>query len=207
MKKPKILLTAFEPFGELEENLSLSTLTRFENRSPRSLRIEKVVIPTSYSRSAKLIAEVLENEKPEGVLSLGVALASPSLRIERFALNIDDSDKPDNDGQVLKDTPIIEGAPWAYRATGDVEKINTLLISEEIPSLVSNHAGTYVCNHLFYLTLHKIYESALSTRAVFIHLPLSASEAIRKEARSPFITLDMALKAAELALEALLQET
>jgi pyroglutamyl-peptidase len=36
---------------------------------------------------------------------------------------------------------------------------------------VPHHAGTYLCNHLFYYGLHLIETLGLGTRMAFVHVP------------------------------------
>ena len=206
MKKKKILLTAFEPFLDLEENLSSSAVRAFKNRRPKSLRVKKLILPTSYRRAEELILAAMEKEKPDGVVSFGVALNSPAVRVERFALNIDDAEERDVDGASPKGRPISRRAPAAYRTDVKVERIRSALKRKGIPAVVSNHAGAYVCNHLYFTVLREIREAPLETKAVFIHLPISASESIRRKGRAPYITLETAVEVVRAAVDTLSAE-
>jgi pyroglutamyl-peptidase len=45
------------------------------------------------------------------------------------------------------------------------------LVARGIPCTVSNHAGAYVCNHVFYVARDGIERLSLPTLCGFIHVP------------------------------------
>ena len=49
------------------------------------------------------------------------------------------------------------------------------LRSASVPSAITNHAGTFVCNHVFYSALHEAEQAGLPTRCGFLHLPALAT--------------------------------
>ncbi len=48
-----------------------------------------------------------------------------------------------------------------------------------IPAAVSNSAGTFVCNHLFYGLMHLLAEEGARRRGGFIHVPYLCAQAAR----------------------------
>jgi pyroglutamyl-peptidase len=50
------------------------------------------------------------------------------------------------------------------------------LKSRDIPSIISNHAGAYVCNHVFYTARHEIERLGAGIPCGFIHVPLMAEQ-------------------------------
>ena len=56
-----------------------------------------------------------------------------------------------------------------------LRKFNSWLFRKEyeknIPAVISNSAGTYVCNHLFYELLYWCDKLSLPTKIGFVHLP------------------------------------
>jgi len=70
-----------------------------------------------------------------------------------------------------------------------------------VPAMVSNSAGTYVCNHLMYGVLHFIAASALDCRAGFIHVPYAEQQVLDKPAM-PALALATMVRGLEAALEA-----
>lgn len=47
-----------------------------------------------------------------------------------------------------------------------------------IPSYVSYHAGTYLCNAMVYWTHHLITLNGFSTQSLFVHVPLDVSQVV-----------------------------
>ena len=159
IRKPRVLLTGFTPFGGERINPALEAVKRV--RCPEAeLRILEV--PTVFGDSARLVTAEMDAFRPDVVLCVGQAAGRSAVTPERVAINVDDARIPDNAGQQPVDAPIVPGGPAAYFAT-------VLAIREAgVPSELSNSAGTYVCNHLLYCVLH---HAGPGVRAGFIHVP------------------------------------
>jgi pyroglutamyl-peptidase len=68
-----------------------------------------------------------------------------------------------------------------------------------IPASVSQTAGTFVCNHLFYGLCHLIATEFPSIRGGFIHIPFLPEQAIR-HAGAPSMSLDHIVQALEITI-------
>jgi len=68
--------------------------------------------------------------------------------------------------------PVVPGGPVAYWSTLPIKTIVRVLRGSGIPASVSQSAGTFVCNHVFYGLMHALAESADRTKGGFIHVPL-----------------------------------
>ena len=106
------------------------------------------------------------------VLCLGVAAAREQICLERFALNLDDELSPDNAKQVRNGRRIVRGAPLAYETTLPIMRMLAALKKRGIPARISNHAGTYVCNHVFFAARHEIEKTHKKIPCGLIHMPL-----------------------------------
>ncbi len=73
--------------------------------------------------------------------------------------------------------PIIEGGPAAYWSTLPLKATVKKLREEGIPASVSQTAGTFVCNHLFYGLMHMLEKSENRIRGGFIHIPFLPEQA------------------------------
>ena len=62
---------------------------------------------------------MIEQIKPDAVIATGMAASRKHISIEKIALNIDDSDAPDNAGVVKKDSFIIINEDIAKTASLD----------------------------------------------------------------------------------------
>jgi pyroglutamyl-peptidase len=94
------------------------------------------------------------------------------LSIERIALNLCDARIADNDGVQPRAAPVVRGAPDAYFATLPATAIAAALRAAGLPAEVSQNAGGFVCNHLFYTLMH--LAAGQSWRAGFLHVPRNA---------------------------------
>ena len=65
--------------------------------------------------------------------------------------------------------------------------------------MVSNSAGTYVCNTAMYTALHYIAINGLEAKAGFIHVPYIPEQVLEKP--QPSMSLEMIRKAIEIAIK------
>lgn len=200
-KRKRILITGFEPFGNNKMNSSEIVLKNLPDFN--FVELYKELLHVSFSRSVKTVIQLLNDIKPDIVISLGQAGSRNSVDIERIAINIDDCRNPDNDGVMFKDTKIIENGPDALFSTLPVRNMADAVVACNIPSKVSNSAGTFVCNHLLYSILYYIKENHLSVKAGFVHLPcLTEPQSDNLEVQS--FSLDDLLKAVEVIIKMLM---
>jgi pyroglutamyl-peptidase len=120
---------------------------------------------------------------------------------ERVAINVDDFRIPDHAGNQPKGEPIVEGAPVGYFSTLPIYKIVERLKAANIPAEISNSAGTYLCNRIFYRVMHFIAEEQLPIRAGFIHLPYMHEQMIDKRYDFPSLSRETLIEAARLAID------
>ena len=169
----RILLTGFEPFGAVRANPSGEIVGRIAARA-RS-RDEKdlftAILPTEFSAAAKKIRRLIRTIRPAAIVCLGVAPSRKTISLERVALNLDDERLPDNAGLIRLGRPIARGGPAAYWSTLPLERMRQALDGRGIRANISNHAGTYVCNHVFYAARHEIERMKARSRCGLIHVP------------------------------------
>ena len=203
----KLLITAFEPFAGRGANPALEVMSRLKPSAFRGWRVHKQKLPVSGRAAARLVPELLARLKPDVMISFGLAAGETSIRIERFALNIQDYGIKDNAGYMPEGKLIRPGGPAAYFTGADPLKLAAAVRRAKVPAYVSNHAGAYVCNHLMYEALHAITSQALPTRFAFIHLPLTTEMALQEKSRKaipPSLPLSALVTAAEAAIKAAL---
>ncbi|AFL67123.1 pyroglutamyl-peptidase I [Desulfurococcus amylolyticus] len=204
MSRTRILVTGFEPFADESINPSEIVVRRLTGSLERGdVELVTAILPVSFRRAKDSVKTLLREHKPEIAMALGLAPGTPCIRVERVALNLMDARIPDNDGVKPEDEPIEPGAPTAYLATIPVKKIVRKLTEEGIPAVVSNTAGTYVCNLVFYELLHHGYTYGYPLRAGFIHLPYLPEQAAKKEPHSvpPSMSLELMIKAVKVVIE------
>lgn len=165
----RILLTGFEPFGDVKINPSQLVVEHFAALEREDLIT--LVLPTEYGASGARIREALAKYQPDAVLSLGVAASRPAINLERLAVNVDDASIPDNAGHLASGEPIAANGPVGYRSTLPLDEMKAALEARGIPVTISNHAGAYICNHVFYSARHALEAAGSTIPCGFIHLP------------------------------------
>ena len=174
-----ILVTGFEPFRGEALNPSWEAVRRLGGDTGDA-RIERLLVPTTYAESIGTVTEAIDRLRPAAVVMVGQAGGRAELSIERVAVNCDDAQTPDNAGVLHEDAPIVSQGPTAYLATLPIKQIVARLRSAGFPAAVSNTAGLFVCNHLFYGVLNHIVIHNLETQAGFIHMPFLPEQVVGK---------------------------
>ena len=197
----KLLLTGFTPFDGETINPALEAVKRVKLEIA-GMEIVKLEVPTVFGESVRLVAEAIEREQPDFVLSVGQAGGRAAVTPERVAINVDDARIPDNAGQQPIDVPIFADGENAYFATLPVKAMAEAIREAGLPSELSNTAGTYVCNHLMYGVLYHLNRHHKDAKAGFIHVPY-IPEQIADKPGVPSMPLDDIVRALEAAIAAI----
>jgi pyroglutamyl-peptidase len=198
----KILLTGFVPFGEVETNPSWLIVEAFTsgNHFPGVI---PVVLPTEYAGAGERLRQLLQHERPDAVVCLGVAASRKEINLERVALNLNDASIPDNADDLATGRLIDPDGPIAYWSTLPLDAMLAALRERDIPAVISNHAGAYVCNHVFYTARHWLEQNGLAIPCGFIHVP-ALRESEEQETGLPLETM---MQAVEICLEPVMNYT
>src|SRR5438045_2679725 len=194
----KALVTGFEPFGADAVNPSRKAVLRLPARLG-DLAIETRVLPTVFGRAIAALDDALVTVWPDIVLCGGLAGGRAELSLERVAINVDDARIPDNDGQQPIDRPIVADGPAAYFTGLPVKAAVAAMREAGLPAIVSNTAGTFVCNHVFYGLMHLIATGPLPVRGGFLHVPFLPSQAAGFSG-APSMALDEIVQGIEIVL-------
>ncbi|MGY0615511.1 pyroglutamyl-peptidase I [Vibrio sp. FJH11] len=166
----KILITGFEPFGGDTINPALEAVKRLEEVAIDGGIIVTCHVPVTRYDSINAVIEAIETHQPDCVITVGQAAGRAAITTERIAINVDDFRIPDNGGHQPIDEPIVAEGPDAYFTTLPIKRVVQALQDQGIPCQVSNSAGTFVCNHLFYGVQHYLKDKPV--RHGFVHIPL-----------------------------------
>ncbi len=170
-----VLITGFEPFGMDKMNASEVIVQELPERLGE-IRIEKSVLPVVYGKALEGLYEAVIKHVPDVVLCLGQAAGRMDMGLERIAVNINHTDKPDNEGNRPIDERIRKGGPAAYFTNYPVQALLSVLDHVSIPVTLSCFAGTFLCNHVFYGLMDFIHLYRPSMYGGFIHVPLIAEQ-------------------------------
>lgn len=191
----KIIVTGFDPFGGEKINPSIECVKALpEIEGVELIRLE---LPTVFKESAKRLNEVINDVKPDAVLSVGQAGGRPGITMERIAINVDDARIPDNISQQPIDEEIQVEGEAAYFSTLPIKRIVKAIREAGIPAEVSNSAGTFVCNHIMYQALFAATKAEKPFKAGFMHIPFIPEQTTDK----PSLSLEESTKALQIAIE------
>jgi pyroglutamyl-peptidase len=198
MRAPSILLTGFEPFGGETINPSWQVAQALDGERLAGAAVRAVQLPCVFGAARAALDAALAEVRPTLVLALGQAGGRGGFTVERVAINVDDGRIPDNAGQQPIDEPVVRGGPAAYFATLPIKAVVAALQRAGWPAAVSQTAGTYVCNHVFYGLMHSLRRRR-GVRAGFMHLPWLPEQAAAR-AGQPSLPLDVQTAGVRLAL-------
>jgi pyroglutamyl-peptidase len=191
----KVLLTGFEPFGKAALNPSGEIVKQISSDN-----IVTAILPVAYTRSAAVLLALIEEHKPDVVISLGQAEGRTQITPERIAINLDDARLADNEGMLRSDLPIIVGGPTAYESTLPIKEFVDAINASGVPAAVSLSAGAFLCNHIFYVVQDKL--KGTKVRSGFVHVPLMDEQA-EEFPGLPTMPLDQMVRAVRTMLEVL----
>ena len=194
----KIIVTGFDPFGGETINPSIECVKALpEIEGVELIRLE---LPTVFKESAKRLNEVINDVKPDAVLSVGQAGGRAGITMERIAINVDDARIPDNISQQPIDEEIQVEGEAAYFSTLPIKRIVKAIREAGISAEVSNSAGTFVCNHIMYQALFAATKADKPFKAGFMHIPFIPEQTTDK----PSLPLEESTKALQIAIETIL---
>lgn len=249
MRKKRVLLTAFGPFGHWVDNASWQAIVEFTKEIPE----DPVVVTRRYPVDFDHVKQSLAMDLAGGfdfAIHLGQAAGRSHIHLEAAALNVRQYDiAPGNisvpshpfraakvldasapaatpSGEYLLNRsvetahfeaglPLLNSAnasrseelasgyaplqpegPAAYLTRLPLSQWARSLNAAGIPTRISHHAGTYVCNAAYYWSRHWVEEYGLATESLFIHLPLSELQVARiTEREYPFMKSEDAARA------------
>ena len=194
-----VLLAGFEPFDGQSLNPSAEIARLLHGSVLAKHRIVGALLPCVFGASIRELKQQIRAVKPSLVIAVGLAGGRTDLTPERIAINIDDARIPDNAGQQPVDRPVVRSGPAAYWSTLPIKAMVAALRAEGIPASVSQTAGTFVCNHVFYGLMHALHTApGRGIRGGFIHVPYLPAQA---PAGQPSLPLETMIAGLALAIE------
>ncbi|NRF70660.1 pyroglutamyl-peptidase I [Aquincola sp. S2] len=194
----QVLITGFEPFGGDVVNPSWEVARTLDGRRIAGRRIVARRLPCAFRTALPLLFDALDGLKPRCVIALGLAGSRSAVSIERVAINIVDARIPDNLGAQPVDEPVQAEAPAAFFSSLPIKAISAGLREAGLPAEVSQSAGTFVCNQVFFGLMQHL-QATPGIRGGFIHLPPLPEQAARHPGARP-LSLVQQVQAIELAV-------
>jgi pyroglutamyl-peptidase len=151
-----VLVTGFEPWGKHKTNPS----------GELAKALGGIVLPTEYRASEKALLDAVATRRPRAVVLLGLADTRKRLSIEMIAVNVDHADIADNARERRQSRTIERAGELALPTRLPARQMLNAVKAARVPVALSYHAGTFCCNHIFYIALRR-----LNVPCGFVHVP------------------------------------
>ncbi len=162
---------------------------------PAGTEAARLCLPVEFAAASAMLEEAVRKEKPDAVIAVGQAGGRSGISLERIAVNLMDARIPDNCGFQPKDAVLCEDGETAYISTLPLRKMEKALKDAGLPAVISNTAGLYVCNCVFYTAVRLVAKAFPAMKAGFVHLPYLPEQVVGKG--FPFMTLTDDIRALE----------
>jgi pyroglutamyl-peptidase len=194
-----VLLTGFEPFNGGTVNPAWEAVRLLDGWNGDGFRVEVRMLSCVFGRAAEELLAFVDELDPDVAIAVGQAGGRPEISIERIAINVDDARFLDNAGQQPIDLPIVAGGPAAYFTTLPIKAMAAAIREQGIKAGVSQTAGTFVCNHVFYALMHHL--RGRPVKAGFIHVPFLPEQAAAWPEPTPAMALEYMVAGLRTAVE------
>jgi len=195
----KILVTGFEPFATSSLNPSGEIVKALIGDD-----LVTAVLPVVFGQASSQLRELINLHKPSAVLCLGQAEGRSEMMPERIAINLDNARIADNAGNQPLEQRIMADGPDGHFSTLPIEKMVASMKAAGIPASISLSAGTFVCNHIFYVLQDYLKDS--SDISGFMHVPLM-DEQRREYPTLPTMPIRQMVAGVQISLDLLRVET
>lgn len=159
------LVTGFSPFNGRQVNASWIAAQSLVSET--GLRL--LEIPVVWGEPMTQLDQVCREQCPELIISMGEGREC-WFDIETLARNRRAA-RPDNEGRLPQDGPIIPAGPAETSASIDAPALQQRLLAQNFPVRISRDAGGFLCEETFYTLeiLRDRYPRIVTV--VFVHLP------------------------------------
>ena len=198
-----VIVTGFQPFADHIWNPSADIAEKYNKQKIGACQVIGLVLPCTYYGAFTMLSEHIDIEKPDAIISLGLATSVQKIRIETNFRNIMNGKYPDNEGYTPDNIPIKKGCPEFVSATAHNTGLANMLAEKNIPVELSGDANGFICNSLAYLTVKKIQRDELTTRNMFIHIPWTNNyaEKVTLESGKTFLDIGLLYTAIEILIK------
>jgi len=186
-QRDTILLTGFGPFPGVPDNASQRFVPKLAHLAARRFSAHRVVariLPTEWEKAPTRLKIHYDREHPKLVLHFGVSAKASSFVIEMLSRNVC---RPAEDatGSLPRSTVVAKGGPDTIATRLPAEEICTRLIRLKVPAVLSDDAGSYLCNSVYYRSLLFAEQGMHPAMVGFFHIPQAIEPALIKARADP----------------------
>ena len=165
MNRP-ILITSFQPWLAHQRSNSSDDLVAALQKN--SLMPQTAVwlrhLPVSFELAPEKVEKAVRQLQPHAVICCGMAESRQQLCVEKQAKWYPSAESQSSDGSSEHDSILCTNA--------DINK----LTADTLMTSLSEDAGSFVCNHLYYSVLDLANKVNWKMIVVFIHIPVLTSD-------------------------------
>ncbi len=168
----RVFISGFGPFEDHEVNptsLLIDALKNGEISYPDELLIETVTLPVSFEQSYEVLKKMSDSFNPDVMIAMGLGPDREAIELELMAQNKIHAQIRDNLGEKPEHQVINPKGPLSYLSTLPLAGMEGVLKKNGVPVKISNNAGTFVCNYIFYRMMEDNQET--ERLCGFIHFP------------------------------------
>jgi pyroglutamyl-peptidase len=160
----RILVTCFGKFHDFSENPSKNVLEQIKHltKETKNVEFEWEELDVVFNKVDNFIEHV--NHNHDLIIHLGVATGAEKIRFELNAHNIKDG--KDTNGVCFSNSPIQDGE-YKIETTFPIELMYDFVEKNKNVAEISNDAGAYLCNYVYFKSLSKSYSKS---KIIFIHV-------------------------------------
>jgi pyroglutamyl-peptidase len=172
----RLLLTSFEPYDDWEQNSSWEVMSEYL----RVYGANASLVTRRYPVDLVELKKRLDRDLATGfdaVLHLGQRPGASQVSLEAVAINVAGITTAPGEEY----GPLLANGPVGYRTQFPLGSWLGLLHQSAIPSHISYHAGTYLCNAIMYLSHHWYTQHRRHGEEPlvgFVHLPLTSQQVL-----------------------------
>ena len=169
-KQHRVIWTGFGPFGDGEGRIAVNPSQRLVDRLEAEFEDDTFRLVNVSMTDAKKCVEALKMEADTVCVHLGVAADYGKVTLERRAQNETVFRCKDEEGCQPESGAVDDQGPKAMATTIDLEEIKKILGAKDLEVDVSDDAGLFVCNYLYYKSLRES-ETKENCWSLFVHVP------------------------------------
>jgi pyroglutamyl-peptidase len=164
----RILLTGFEPFPGVPQNASEELVRRLGDAAMPGIELFSQIIPVAWADAKGVAREAIAKVEPHAVLHFGVSRRASCFEIETCAHNLSCTGE-DCKGALPPWKRLDPSGKAVLQGTLPALSLLRALKASGYPAEISNHAGRYLCNAVYYWSLAGA--ATHGPHITFIHLP------------------------------------
>ncbi len=165
----QILVTGFQPWASIEGNPSSLVAESLNGTLIQGRTVTGIVLPVDFSEALQLMHQYVKESNSSLIICLGLAPGSSAIQVETIAFNV--FYDPYEEQLFSSIHRVNKTGPFALFSTIKTKETVTILKQNSMATDQSYFAGFYLCNALFYESLHLIRAQDHNTNVGFIHLP------------------------------------